>query len=118
MTAVAPLVDVVVGGVQKGGTTALHGALARHPAVRMPSVRSWATVITLRTGTSSSSAVAAASNAARTRRDSSMPSLRGWPSGTSTTPSTTTCPPCCRAIAAARGSSRLIFSGSRAGSDM
>ena len=39
MTAVAPLVDAVVGGVQKGGTTALHGALARHPAVRMPSVK-------------------------------------------------------------------------------
>ena len=31
-----PRVDVVIGGVQKGGTTALDQALRRHPAMRMP----------------------------------------------------------------------------------
>ena len=34
-----PRVDVVVGGVQKGGTTALDLALRRHPAMRMPAVK-------------------------------------------------------------------------------
>jgi hypothetical protein len=36
---IEPRVDVVVGGVQKGGTTALDQALRGHPGLRMPSVK-------------------------------------------------------------------------------
>lgn len=34
-----PRIDVVIGGVQKGGTTALDMALRRHPGMRMPAVK-------------------------------------------------------------------------------
>jgi len=36
---IEPRVDVVVGGVQKGGTTALDQALRSHPGMRMPAVK-------------------------------------------------------------------------------
>ena len=36
---IEPRVDVVIGGVQKGGTTALDQALRDHPGMRMPSLK-------------------------------------------------------------------------------